>query len=69
MAGPTRPGQSMPEDTAGKTARLTTGRDRAHGEDSVGVLAYVHLRRHHDWPPDEARRLLVDFVVAGMSAN
>lgn len=44
--------------------------------DRAGSLAfnsvcwpYVHLRRHHDWPPDEARRLLVDLVVAGMSGG
>ncbi|MBB5940281.1 TetR/AcrR family transcriptional regulator [Streptomyces zagrosensis] len=28
---------------------------------------YVHLRRHHAWPPDEARRLLLDLVLKGVS--
>ncbi|MFD4178919.1 MULTISPECIES: TetR/AcrR family transcriptional regulator [Streptomyces] len=28
---------------------------------------YVHLRRHHGWPSDEARRLLLDLVLNGVS--
>ena len=29
---------------------------------------YVHLRRHHQWEPERARRLLLDLVLDGMAA-